>query len=86
MEFIASNITKILGTLQTLVAAVLGAAATGQIPALIAPDSTGMQLLILANILLGAATTGVGFNNSTKEKVAAAMETAIKATPGAPNA
>lgn len=81
MGFLANNITKILGTLQTLVAAMLGAVATNQIPDLIAKDSTGMQMLILANILLGAAITGVGFNNSTKEKVAAAMETAIKAQP-----
>lgn len=81
MNFIVDNITKILGTLQTLVAAMLGAAATDQIPDLIASNSRGMQILILANILLGAATTGVGFNNSAKAKVAAAMETAIKAQP-----
>lgn len=81
MTFIADHLTKILGTSQTLVAAMLGAVATDQIPDLIAKDSPGMQILILANILLGAAITGVGFNNSTKEKVASAMESAIKAQP-----
>lgn len=81
MTFITDHLTKILGTSQTLVAAMLGAVATDQIPDLIAKDSPGMQILILANILLGAAITGVGFNNSTKEKVASAMESAIKAQP-----
>lgn len=81
MTFITEHLTKILGTSQTLVAAMLGAVATNQIPDLIAKDSPGMQLLILANILLGAAITGVGFNNSAKAKVATAMETAIRSTP-----
>lgn len=81
MTFITDNLTKILGTLQTLVAAMLGAVATSQIPDLIAKDSPGMQLLILANILLGAAITGVGFNNSSKERIAKSMEVAIKSEP-----
>jgi hypothetical protein len=81
MNWITDNITKLLGTLQTLVAATLGAVALNQIPDLIAQGSPGMQILILANILLGAALTGVGFSNSAKIRVAEAMQTAIKSTP-----
>jgi hypothetical protein len=81
MNWFTDHLTKILGTAQTLVAAVLGAVATNQIPDIIAQDSRGMQWLILANILLGAVTVGVGFNNSAKAKVAAAMQDAINAQP-----
>lgn len=81
MNLITDNITKILGTLQTLVAATLGAVALNQIPDLIAQDSTGMQILILLNVLLGPLTVGAGFSNSAKIKVAEAMQTALKAQP-----
>lgn len=79
--WLSTHTTTILGSAQTFVAATLGAAAAKQIPDLIAVDSRAFQLLVLANILLGGATIGAGFNRSSRVAVAKAMETAINATP-----
>lgn len=79
MSFLSDNLTKILGVLVTLQGAVMTMITGGAFEGLLSPSS--IRWLSIAVTLFGAAITGVGFNNSTKEKVAAAMETAIKAQP-----
>lgn len=80
MNWIANNLTKILGTIATLNATVMTMIASGTFDGLMDPQS--IRWLGIIGMLLGAATTGVGFNNSAKIRLAEAMETAIKAKPG----
>lgn len=77
MSFLANNITKILGAIQTTLMAMIAA---GSFDGLLSGPS--IRWIGIVGTLVGAATTAVGFNNTTKERVAEAMETAIKATPG----
>ncbi len=76
MSFITDNITKILGAIQTTLMAMI---ASGTFDGLMEPKS--VRWLGVVGMLVGAATTAVGFNNSTKVRVAEAMETAINAQP-----
>lgn len=78
-EWLNSNWTKILGTLTTMLSTVMALIASGSFEGLL--DPIAIKWLSITGIIVGAATAGVGFNNSSKERVAAAMETAIMATP-----
>lgn len=78
MKFIADNITKILGSIQTALMAMIAAGAFEGLM-----DSSAIRWLGILGTLVGAATTAVGFNNSTKARVAEAMETAIMTQPPA---
>ncbi len=76
MKWVADNITKILGSIQVTLMAMI---ASGTFDGLMEPKS--VRWLGIIGMLVGAATTAVGFNNSTKVRVAEAMETAINAQP-----
>lgn len=82
-DWLLQNLTKVfgsivavLGTLQTLVS-------TGGFEGLLEPSGIRWMNIWIALLttLFGGATVARGFNNSTKEKVAAAMQDAINAPP-----
>lgn len=79
-DLLNNNWTKILGTVSTLLSTIMALAANGSFDGLLSPPA--IKWMSIFGILVGAAITGVGFNNSSKERVAVAMETAIKASPG----
>lgn len=79
-QLISNNLTKISGTVSTLLATLMTLIASGAFEGLL--DPSVIKWLGIAGMLVGSITTGVGFNNSSKEKVASAMETAINARPG----
>lgn len=78
-QWLNENWTKILGTLSTMLTTLMTLIASGAFEGLLEPSA--IKWLGIAGMLIGSATVGVGFNNSTKERVASAMETAIKAQP-----
>lgn len=78
-DLLNNNWTKILGTATTLLSTLMALVANGSFDGLLSP--TAIKWLSIIGILVGAATAGVGFNNSSKERVAVAMETAINASP-----
>jgi fructose-specific phosphotransferase system IIC component len=78
-DLLSSNWTKILGTISTVLSTLMALAANGSFDGLLEPSS--IKWMAIVSLLLGAAITGVGFNNSSREKVAEAMQTAIKANP-----
>lgn len=81
MSFFSEHGTKIYGALTTLFGTVGGLVTTGAFNELLTKVQIGWLGIIctVATAVLGAMTLSRGFNNSTAEKVAAAMETAIKA-------
>lgn len=87
MSFFSEHGTKLYGGLTALFGTVGGLVTTGafrQDPdPLLSAVSNGWVGIIctVATAVLGAMTLARGFNNSTQEKVASAMETAIKSTP-----
>jgi len=95
-QWVLDNRTKLLGSVTVVLSSLVSLAAAGQLEGLIAP--VAIQWLGVANVIIGALTGAVGFSNTTKERVAAsqatvavakaetaaAMETAINATPGEP--
>ena len=76
MSFITDNLVKILGSVTTSLSTLLAANA---FEGLLSPP--GIRIVNIINVLVGAALVAVGFNNTTKERVASAMETAIRAIP-----
>lgn len=78
-QWLNDNWTKILGTLSTMLSTIIALAANGSFSGLL--DEAAIKWLSIIGIVLGSAITGVGFSNTTKERVAAAMETAIKTQP-----
>jgi hypothetical protein len=83
MTWLTDNLTKILGTMTTFfgtLGALLGAGAFNE---LLTKSQIGWLGIVTAlfTAMLGGATTARGFNNSSKVKIAQAMETAINATP-----
>ena len=79
MNWLNDNWTKILGTLTAMLSTVIALAANGSFDGLLSPEA--IKWLSIIGIVLGSATTGIGFRNTTRERVAAAMETAIKSNP-----
>jgi hypothetical protein len=73
--------TALLGTLGTLLQA-------HQFDKLLSETAIGWLgiFVALGTAVLGGMTMARGFNNTTAVRVASAMETAIKATPGETNA
>lgn len=69
--------TAFLGTLATLIQ-------TGAFNELVTKATIGWMGIVtaLGTAVLGGMTMARGFSNTTQERVAAAMETAIKSTPG----
>lgn len=84
MDIILSNLQKILGVASAMVGAAVSFAAAGGASELF--NDAAIQLLGLTNVVLGAATAASGFNTSAQVKIAEAMQSAIKATPGDTNA
>lgn len=76
MSFITDNLVKILGSVTTSLSTLLAANA---FEGLLSPP--GIRVVNIINVLVGAALVAVGFNNTTRERVATAMETAIKSQP-----
>lgn len=76
MDWLKDNLVKILGSTSASISTLL---ATNAFEGLFSPN--GVRVVNIVNIIVGAALVAVGFNNTTKERVAAAMETAIKSTP-----
>lgn len=83
-DWLQSNRVKTLGSLGALNSALITATASGMFNGLLAESA--VKWLALGGFFLNAWLVGVGFNNTTKEKLAAAMEAAIKSTPGGSNA
>lgn len=79
MNWVKDNITKILGSIMTLISTLMTMIASGTFDGLLEPSA--IRWLGIFGMLISAAITGVGFNNSAKIRVAQAMETAIKSTP-----
>jgi hypothetical protein len=79
MNWLANNMTKVLGAVVTVLGVLQTMITGGAFEGLMDPRS--IRWLAIVTTLFGAAITGVGFNNSSREKVAAAMETALRATP-----
>lgn len=78
-QLVSENWTKILGTLSTMLTTLMTLIAAGAFDGLL--DPSAIKWLGIFGMLVGSATVGVGFNNSTKVRVAEAMQTAINATP-----
>lgn len=76
-QLVNNNWTKILGSLTAALGALQIMISTGVLDKLVSDVTRGWL-----GVVVGLVTAAVGFNNSSKEKVAAAMETAIEATPG----
>lgn len=83
MNFWDQNGTKILGALTAVLGTLASLIAAGAFKELLSPASIGwLNIFVsLSTAAVGGATMARGFNNSAQEKVAAAMETAIKAAP-----
>lgn len=77
MNLFTNNLTKIAGAVTTVQGVLLTMIAGGTFDGLM--SVAAIRWLGIFVTLTGALITGLGFNNSTKEKVAQAMETAIKA-------
>jgi hypothetical protein len=75
-QLVSNNWTKILGTVTTMLTTLMTLIASGAFEGLLDPSI--IRWLGIAGMLVGSATVGVGFSNSTAEKVAKSMETAIK--------
>ena len=80
MNWFTDNLTKILGTLTTMLSTLVTLSASGALDGLM--SATSIRWLGVIGMLVGSATVGRGFNNTGKEKIASAMQTAIKAMPG----
>lgn len=80
----SDNGTKILGGLSTLFGTILTLITTGAFDKLLSETSIGWLGIIasLVTTTLGGTTIARGFNNTTKEKLADAFDTAIHASPG----
>lgn len=75
--------TKIYGGLTSFFGTVGGLVTTGAFDKLMSEPAVGWLGIVctVSTAVLGGMTMARGFNNSTAEKVAAAMQTAIKAEP-----
>lgn len=78
-QWLTNNWVKTLSTVGAMNSALIAAVAAGMFNKLL--DDVSIQWLGLAGFFMNAFLIGVGVNNTTKERVAAAMETAIKSTP-----
>lgn len=86
MSFFADNLTKILGGITTLIGTAQTLVTTNAFEGLLSPVGVRWLsiILALATALLGGATLGRGFNNTTQVRVAEAMKDAINSTPPEP--
>lgn len=75
-QWLNGNWTKILGSFTAALGALQVMISAGVMDKLVSDVTRGWL-----GVIIGVVTAAVGFNNSTKEKVAAAMEMAIKSTP-----
>ncbi len=79
----SENGTKILGALTAVLGTLASLIAAGAFKELLSQTAIGWLNIVvsLATAGVGGATMARGFNNTTKERVASAMQDAIKATP-----
>lgn len=78
-DLLNNNWTKILGTIATVLSTLTALAASGAFDGLISLHA--IKWISIIGILVSAAITGVGVRNTTAERVATAMQDAIKASP-----
>lgn len=78
-QWLQDNWVKTLSSIGALNSALITATASGMFDGLLPEQS--VKWLALGGFFMNAWLIGVGFNNSTKVKVASAMETAIKSQP-----
>lgn len=85
-DLISENKTKILGIATSVQATLSGLIAAGAFMDLLTPVAIGWLgiAVALAGAVFGVTTVGVGFSNTTRERVAMAMETALRTTPPTP--
>lgn len=79
-DAVRGNLVKLSGALLTVQGTVVTLMATGAFNEVM--SKAGLIKMGIANTLFGAFLTGLGFNNSAKVRIAEAMQTAIKASPG----
>lgn len=82
MTWLTENLTKILGSISTVITTMMTMIASGTFEGLMDPKS--IKWLGIIGMLVSSAITARGFNNSGKEKIATAMQDAINAIPGEP--
>ncbi len=82
LTWLNDNWVKTLSGIGALNSALITATASGMFEGLVA--TTSIKWLALGGFFLNSWLIGVGFSNTTKEKVAAAMQTAINTPPPAP--
>lgn len=78
-QWLSENKVKLMGSITTMNATLIALVAGGAFNAVLSTPQ--IVWLGIFGALVGAALTGAGFSNTTKERVAAAMQTAINATP-----
>lgn len=78
-QWLNSNWVKVVSTLGALNSALITGVASGMFDGLINPNN--VRWLGIIGFSMNAFLISVGFNNSTKEKVAAAFQDAINASP-----
>ncbi len=83
-DWLSENLTKVLGWSTTFFGTLSTMVQAGTFNEVLErPTIVWIGILSsMATAMLGGATVGRGFNNSSKERIALAMVTAIKATPG----
>lgn len=83
MNYMTEHGTKIYGGLTSFFGTVGGLVTTGAFNELLTKPQIGWLGIVctVSTAVLGALTMARGFNNSTAEKVAEAMHTAIKTQP-----
>lgn len=78
-DFLSNNVTKISGMFSTALATLMTLIASGAFEGLL--DPSVIKWFGIAGMLIGSVTVGAGFNNSSKQKVAEVIDTALKSTP-----
>ena len=78
-DFYQNNRVKLLSGIGAVNNALIGAAATGMLDGLL--SVLAIKWLALIGFLINAWLVGIGFNNTSREKIADAIQEALKATP-----
>lgn len=83
MSLISEHGTKLYGSATAILGALSTLITTGAFNGLLSDSGVRWIGIVaaLATAAIGGMTAARGFNNTTQERVAAAMETAIKAQP-----
>lgn len=80
-QWVTENKVKIMGSITTMNGTLIALVAGGAFNAVL--STSQIVWLGIFGAFVGAALTGAGFTNTTKERIAAAMQDAVNATPPA---